>query len=78
MENCVFCNIFNIEDINNSSSSKENITRIKKIKELGKLDYIDRNILNELVDAIYIHEDRGVEIAFKYKNLYEDALRYLK
>ena len=66
------------EDINNSSSSKENITRIKKIKELGKLDYIDRNILNELVDVIYIHEDRGVEIAFKYKNLYEDALRYLK
>lgn len=44
------------EEINNSSSSKENIDRIKKIKSLGKLDYIDRNILNELVDVIYINE----------------------
>ena len=50
----------------------------KKIKSLGKLDYIDRNILNELVDVIYINEERGVEVIFKYKNLYKDALRYLK
>ena len=32
----------------------------------------------ELVDTIYIHEDKNVEVLFKYKNLYEDALRYLK
>lgn len=51
---------------------------MKKIKRLGKLDYIDRNILNELVDVIYISEGGGVEVMFKYKNLYEDALRYLK
>jgi len=48
------------------------------MKRLGKLDYIDRNILSELVDAIYITEEREIKIIFKYKNLYEDAMRYLK
>ena len=66
------------EELNNSNASEENISRINKIKSIGKLDIIDRNILNELVDTIYIHEDKNVEVIFKYKNLYEDALRYLK
>lgn len=66
------------EQINNSTSTKENIDRINRIKEIGKIDYIDRNILNEFVDVIYVSEDRGVEVIFKHNNLYEDALRYLK
>ncbi|MBQ9181069.1 MAG: recombinase family protein [Bacilli bacterium] len=65
------------DEINNSTSSNENIARINRIKEIGKIDFVDRNILNEFVDVIYISEERGVEVIFKYKNLYEDALRYL-
>ena len=34
-------------------------------------------ILNELVNIIYINESRSIEVIFKYKNLYEDALWYL-
>ena len=67
-----------LEELNNNKYIKETIERRKKIKEIGKLDFIDRNILNELVDVIYITEDEGVEVIFKYKNLYEDSLRYLK
>jgi len=48
------------------------------MKQLAKLDYIDRNILSELVDVIYITEEREIKIIFKYNNLYEDAMRYLK
>ncbi len=66
------------EELKNSNASKENIDRINNIKKLGKLDYIDRNILNGLVEIIYVTEDRGIEVIFKYKNLYEDAMRYLK
>ena len=58
----------------NGTVSDNTIGIIKKFKELGKLDFIDRNVLNELVDVIYINEERGVEVIFKYKNLYEDAL----
>ena len=65
------------EKIKNSNFSNENIDRINRIKKLGKFDYIDRNILQELIDVIYIHENRKVEVVFKYKILYEDALRYL-
>ena len=65
------------EKIKNSNFSNENIDRINRIKKLGKFDYIDRNILQELIDVIYIHENLKVEVVFKYKKLYEDALRYL-
>lgn len=65
------------EKIKSSNFSNENIDRINRIKKLGKFDYIDRNILQELIDVIYIHENLKVEVVFKYKNLYEDALRYL-
>ena len=65
------------EDINNSSTSKDNINRIKRIKEVGKLDIIDRDIIQEFIETIYIREDKGIDVVFKYKNLYEDALRYL-
>ena len=66
------------EELNNSKSNQENIDRINKIKKIGKIDYIDRNIIIELIDRILIHECGDIEVIFKYKNLYEDALRYLK
>ena len=65
------------EDINNSSTSKDNINRIKRIKEVGKLDIIDRDIIQEFIETIYIRKDKEIDVVFKYKNLYEDALRYL-
>ena len=57
------------EELNSNKSNQENIDRINKIKKIGKIDYIDRNL---------IHECGDIEVIFKYKNLYEDALRYLK
>ena len=61
----------------NTNPISNNLERIKRISKIGKIDFIDRNIINELIDSIIISEGNGVEIVFKYKNLYEDALRYL-
>jgi hypothetical protein len=61
----------------NTNPISNNLERIKEISKIGKIDFIDRNIINELIDSIIISEGNGVEIVFKYKNLYEDALRYL-
>ena len=66
------------EELNNNNASIENIDRNNKIKRIGQLDCIDRNILNELVDVIYVTESRCLEVVFKYKNLYEYAMKYLK
>lgn len=66
------------EELNNNKSNQETIERINRIKKLGKIDYIDRNIITELIDRILIHESGDMEVIFKYNNLYEDALRYLK
>lgn len=64
------------EELNTNPISNY-LERIKEISKIGKIDFIDRNIINELIDSIIISEGNGVEIVFKYKNLYEDALRYL-
>ena len=61
----------------NRNPVNNNLERIKKNSKLGRIDFIDRNIINELIDSIIIYEGSNVEIVFKYKNLYEDALRYL-
>ncbi len=61
----------------NTNPISNNLERIKEISKIGKIDFIDRSIINELIDSIIISEGNGVEIVFKYKNLYEDALRYL-
>ena len=66
-----------IDELNNSNFNDDNIDKINRIKEYGQLDQIDRNIIYELIDFIKVHEDGSLEVKFKYKNLYEDALRYL-
>ena len=66
------------EELNNNKSNQDTIERINRIKKLGKIDYIDRNVIIKLIDKILIHENGDLEVIFKYKNLYEDALRYLK
>lgn len=65
------------EKLQNSDFNDKNINIIKEIKENGKFSQVDRKMIVELIDTIYIHENKNIEIRFKYKDLYEDALRYL-
>lgn len=51
---------------------KRNEQAIKDAKCDLDFDNID------VVDVIYVTETRGLEVVFKYKNLYEDAMMYLK
>jgi len=55
-----------------------NIKIINKIKSTGQLEKITRNIVNEFIERINVYEEKKVEIVFKYRNVYEDALLYLK
>ena len=66
------------ESQTSSKINNNDIESLKKIKKLGKFDILDRNIIHELIEVIYITEDGNVDIHFKYKDLYEDTLRYLK
>ena len=42
------------------------------------LSEIDRNLIDEFISNIYVNEDRSIKIVFRFKEEYEDALKYLK
>lgn len=43
-----------------------------------KLEKLDRNIIENFIDNIYVYNDKSIDIKFKFKNEYEEALSYLK
>lgn len=67
-----------IEDLSKNNYRDDNIKIINKIKSRGQLEKITRNIVNEFIERINVYEEKKVEIVFKYRNVYEDALLYLK
>lgn len=55
-----------------------NLNWIKKFKNNKKVDVIDRNIITEFIDNIFIYEDGNAKIVFKNNNEYLEALKFLK
>ena len=55
-----------------------NIARSNGVKELYDNFEIDRNIVEQFIENIYVNNDKTVEIRLKYKDQYEDAIMYLK
>lgn len=66
------------EDLSKSKIKNNNLDWVKEIKKIGKLTNINRNIVNEFIDTIYVNDDRTIKINLRYKDQYEDALKYLK
>ncbi|MCL2675990.1 MAG: DUF4368 domain-containing protein, partial [Firmicutes bacterium] len=50
------------------------VCNFKKYKNIGSLT---REVLVELVNNIYVHEGGGLEIDFRFKDAYEQALEYI-
>ena len=69
-----------IEKERNESSkfTQNNLDWIKKFKHQKKFTDINRSIINEFIDNIYVGDKDAVEISFLHKDQYEDAHKYLK
>ena len=39
---------------------------------------LDRNIIDSFIECIYVFDKNNVDIKFRYRDQYEDALKYLK
>ena len=61
-----------------SKFTQNNLDWIKKFKHQKEFTDINRSIINEFIDNIYVGDKDEVEISFLYKDQYEDALKYLK
>ena len=66
------------EELNNNKSMLSNLDWLKNFKDLEKIDILDRNIINEFIDNIFVDDNKNVEISFKYKEQYDNIIKYLK
>ncbi len=57
-----------------SDSYKKLLEELTKNSELEKLN---RKIVNEMVDTIYIYEDNQIKIKFKYNDEYKNTLNFI-
>ncbi len=51
---------------------------VAHFKRRGNVDRLTRPLLTELVDVIYVHEGGDIEIVFKFKDAYKEALEYIE
>jgi hypothetical protein len=64
-------------EINFKSESKDDILEnawITKLLEMKNIQSLDRDIIIEMIDTIYIYEDRRIKIAYNFSNEYEDLM----
>jgi len=68
-----------------TSTYQENIKKIRKddfwighYKRNRKIKNVTKEILDELIECIYVYEDGRLKIVFKYQDEYERLIEYLK
>ena len=73
-----FLNSLRIElEENNTSTNDIDIDWIEKFKKAKNLELLNRQIIDDFIDNILIDSNGGIKIMFKYKNEYDDALKFL-
>ena len=61
-----------------NKKTKDKLEWLNKVKKMRQVSEIDRNLIDEFISNIYVNEDRSIKIVFRFKEEYEDALKYLK
>jgi len=60
---------------NNDYDSR--LSFLKKIKKYKDIDKLNRNIINEFIDNIYVDKNKNIKIVFRFQDEYEQLLRYI-
>lgn len=66
------------EELNKSKINTYNLKWLENYKNTGIIENIDRNIVSCFIENIIVNEDRSVDILFRYRENYKDAIMYLK
>ena len=75
--------ISNSENIQNQLNASENTTRknddwIEEFKKRKNIKELKKDVIDDLIDNIYVHNDGNITIIFKYQDEYEQALEFIK
>ena len=57
---------------------KTNNDWIDKFKKYKNITELSREIIDELIDNIFVHEGNKVTIKFNYEDEYKTAIEYIK
>lgn len=67
-----------LQDLENKKNKDINLDWIEKFKFNKEVDVIDRNIITEFIDNIFVYNDGNIKIVFKNNNEYIESLKFLK
>lgn len=66
------------ENLSKNKINSYNLEWINQFKKIEKLQEIDRNIVDSFIKNIFVNDDKSVDIIFRYKDEYKNAIGYLK
>lgn len=66
------------EEIEKTKKNSNNLNWLDNFKKNQNISEINRNIVDEFIKDIYIYENKKIEIKFRYKDQYEELLKYQK
>ena len=72
-------NIQNIhEELDKFSKNDDNAIWIDKFTKYKNITELSKEVVDELIDDIYVHEGKEITIKFKYEDEYQKAIEYIK
>ena len=72
-------NIENIkEELSKFEKNDDNIVWINKFTKYKNITKLSKEVVDELIDDIYVHEGKEITIKFKYEDEYKKAIEYIK
>ena len=67
-----------MEKVNIDSEIEKKIAWIKMLSENNEITFLNRSALANLVDKIYVHEDKKIVVVFNYCDKYMEIIRILE
>ena len=66
------------EELNDDKTEFTNLDWINKVASFGRIFEINKNIVNEFIDRILVENDKNINIVFRYKEQYNEIIKFLK
>lgn len=67
-----------MEKVNIDSEIEKKIAWIKMLSENNEITFLNRSALANLVEKIYVHEDKKIVVVFNYRDKYMEIIRILE
>lgn len=72
-------NIKNLyEELDNYTEKEEKNEWVENFLEYKNIKELSRQVVDELIDEIYIYENGRIQIKFRYEEQYKEAMEYIK